>query len=424
MKNRIKIAIAGLGNRGKETYGDALMFLSEKAEIVALAEIIPERLQKAAEDFHVPQEMCFNSAEALLKQPKLADAILICTQDQQHVDHAIPALEKGYDVLMEKPISPSLEKCKELLEVAHRTGRKVIVCHVLRYSPFYRKIKDILDSNILGELQSIQAIENVCYWHQAHSFVRGNWRNSDTTSPMILQKCCHDLDLMVWLTGKQCKQISSFGTLGHFKPECAPEGAAMRCLDNCLAKENCPYDAEKIYISGKIGIANGNTKWPCSVLTINPTVDSIYEALKTGPYGRCVYYCDNNVVDHQVVNMEMENGLTITLTMSAFTAKGGRYMIYMGTQGSMIADMAKNQIEVQPFGKDSFVIDFNLEGRDGHGGGDAVLIEEFVDELLNPGQSVCITSIDASMESHFMAFASEESRLHNGLSINMDEYRK
>lgn len=424
MKNILKIAIIGLGNRGRETYGAALNQLPEKAKIVAVAEILPERLEQAAKEFCIPKEMCFESAEEFLKQPKMADAVLVCTQDRQHVAHAIPALELGYDVLLEKPISPSEEDCKTLLEVAHRTGRKVIVCHVLRYSPFYRKIKEILDSGILGELRTIQAIENVCYWHQAHSFVRGNWRNSQTTSPMILAKCCHDMDLMVWLTGKKCERVSSFGSLSHFKPERAPAGAAKRCLDGCLAKESCPYDAEKIYMKHeRIGIENGNTDWPVCVLSINPTSESVYEAIKTGPYGRCVYHCDNDVVDHQIVNMEMEGGLTVNFTMTGFTAGSGRYTVYMGTHGSMVADMAKNTIEVTPFGKPTEVIDFNLTGRDGHGGGDSVLIEEFLEELQTPGHLDSITSIDASMESHFIAFAAERSRLKNGKCIDMSEIR-
>lgn len=424
MENIIKIAIIGLGNRGRETYGAALSQLPQKAKIVAVAEILPERLAQAAKEFNLPKESCFESAEEFLKQPKMADAVLVCTQDQQHVAHAIPALELGYDVLLEKPISPSEDDCKSLLETAHRTGKKVVVCHVLRYSPFYRKIKEVLDSGILGELRTIQAIENVCYWHQAHSFVRGNWRNSETTSPMILAKCCHDMDLMVWLTGKRCKRVSSFGSLSHFKPECAPKGAAKRCLDRCLAKESCPYDAEKIYIKHKrIGIENGNTDWPNCVLSLNPTVESIYDAIKTGPYGRCVYHCDNNVVDHQIVNLEMEDGLTINFTMTGFTAGSGRYSVFMGTHGSMVADMSKNTISITPFGGETEVIDFNLNGRDGHGGGDSVLIEEFLEELKNPGHLDSITSIDASMESHFIAFAAEQSRLANGKCINMNEIR-
>ena len=308
--SRITIAIAGLGSRGKDAYAQALAQMPERAKVVAIADPDAAKVREVARQFEIPAERCFDSAEALLAELRLADALVLCTQDRQHVPQAIPALRKGYDILMEKPISPDLAQCKEILAVARETGRKVVVCHVLRYAPFYRKIKEVLDSGVLGELMSIQAIENVGYWHQAHSFVRGNWRSKEETSPMFLQKCCHDMDLMVWLTGKSCVRLSSFGSLGHFRPENAPAGAAKRCLDGCQAKDRCPYDAEKIYItSEKTGVAQGKTGWPCDVLTLHPTEASIRQAIQEGPYGRCVYFCDNDVVDHQVVNLEMEGGL-------------------------------------------------------------------------------------------------------------------
>lgn len=421
MESIITIAIAGMGNRGWETYASALKKLPEQAEITAIAEWDPQKRQEAAKDLNLPPERCFASAEELLEQDKLADVLLVCTQDRQHVDHAIPAMEKGYHILMEKPISPSPEKCRELLEVSRRTGRKVVVCHVLRYSPFYRKIKEILDSGMLGELMTIQSIENVGYWHQAHSFVRGNWRNSESTSPMILAKCCHDMDLMVWLSGKRCEKVSSFGSIGHFSPEHAPEGAAKRCLDGCLAKENCPYDAEKIYISNKsTGVAHGHNGWPCSILDIHPTEESIRRALETGPYGRCVYFCDNNVVDHQVVNLEMEDGLTINFTMTGFTGDGGRFTKYMGTRGSMIADLQAKTIRIMPFGQDMILYDFNQTEEDmaGHGGGDEVLVKEFLD-YIRGAQPDGITSLEVSIESHLIAFAAEESRVNGGRCIEI-----
>ncbi len=423
--NPITIAIVGLGSRGKDAYAQALKQLPDRAKIVAIADTDPAKVREVAQDFSIPENLCLPSAEDLLAREKLADVLLVCTQDRQHVGHAIPALEKGYDVLLEKPISPDPDQCKALLETARRTGRKVVVCHVLRYSPFYRRIKAVLDSGVLGTLQAIQGIENVTYWHQAHSFVRGNWRNSETTSPMFLQKCCHDMDLMVWLTGRRCVQVSSFGSLGHFTPDHAPAGAARRCLDGCGAKANCPYDAEKIYITNpRTGVALGNDDWPCNVLTLHPTEETIRAALETGPYGRCVYFCDNNVVDHQVVNLEMEGGLTVSFTMCAFTADGGRTTKFMGTHGSMIADMSRNTIEVRPFGGETTLYDFNLEKErmTGHAGGDSVLIQEFLD-YIQGAQPEGITSLEASMESHFIAMAAEESRIHGGRCISLTQYR-
>ena len=422
----ITIAIAGLGSRGKDAYAHALSQLSHRAKIVALADPDPEKLAQAKAFPGLEDAVCFDSAEAMLAQPKLADAMVICTQDRQHVPQALTALERGYDVLLEKPISPDLAECKALLEKSRVTGRKVVVCHVLRYSPFYRKVKEVLDSGVLGRLMSIQAIENVCYWHQAHSFVRGNWRSSTETSPMFLAKCCHDMDLMVWLTGKKCVRLSSFGSLAHFCRENAPEGAAARCLEGCKARDTCPYDAEKIYLTNQsTGVLRGKTGWPCNILSLEPTEESIRKAIAEGPYGRCVYFCDNDVVDHQVVNLEMEEGLTVNFTMCAFTATGGRYTNYMGTQGNMIADMDKNTITVTPFGGQPVVYDFNAikSKMVGHAGGDSVIVTEFLDYL--EGQMPDgITTLADSMESHFIAMAAEESRVACGRVVEMEAYRK
>ena len=424
MEKVITIAVAGYGLRG-QCYSQYTLEHPDTMKVVAVADIVREKVDAAKQLFNLPEQMCFDSAEQMLEQPKLADLMFICTQDRQHVPMALAALEKGYHVLLEKPISPELSECIELQKKAHEKNRVVTVCHVLRYAPFYRKIKEVLDSGVLGDLMSIQAIENVGYWHQAHSFVRGNWRSKGETSPMFLQKCCHDMDLMVWLTGKSCLRLSSFGSLAHFRPEHAPAGAAKRCLDGCQAKDRCPYDAEKIYITNeKTGVAQGKTGWPCDVLTLHPTEASIRQAIQEGPYGRCVYFCDNDVVDHQVVNLEMEGGLTVNFTMSAFTAGGGRYTNFMGAMGDMIADMAKNTVTVTPFGGKPTVYDFNLskERMSGHAGGDSVLIGDFLDYL----QGQCppsITTLEASMESHFMALAAEESRIHGGQVIELASFR-
>ena len=218
---KIRIAIAGYGSRGS-CYGEALLEMKDRAEVVALAEPRADRLAAAAKEHGVAQDMCFDSVEKMLEQPKLADAMVLCTQDRQHVPQAIVALRKGYDLLMEKPISPVEEDLKKIVQVARECGRKVLVCHVLRYTPFFGKIKEIIDSGLIGEIVAIQTLENVGYWHQAHSFVRGNWRNDQETSPMIMQKCCHDLDYLVWLSGQRCARVSSFGSLKHFRAPCAP----------------------------------------------------------------------------------------------------------------------------------------------------------------------------------------------------------
>ena len=428
MNKKMKVALAGLGSRGKDTYAPTAKLFPDKMEIVAIADIDPAKVQEVAKEYHIPEEMCFSSAEELIAQDKLADIMFITTQDKQHVEQAIPALKKGYHLLLEKPISPKPEECREIVKVAKEYNRQVIVCHVLRYTPIYSKLKDILDTGVIGDIVSVMSIENVGYWHQAHSFVRGNWRNSETTSPMILQKCCHDMDLLLWLTGKTCESVSSFGDTYLFKEECAPKGAALRCMDGCKAREDCPYDAEKIYLEHhKIGAKTGYTEWPLDVLTLHPSVETITEAIKTGPYGRCVYHCDNNVVDHQIVNMKMTDGTTISHTMCGFTATGSRYAKFMGTKGEIIADMTENTIKITVFGqKDTEVIDISNIATDfsGHGGGDNRMVEEFLDMLINEtGATKRTTSVEQSVESHYCALAAEESRINGGKVIFLDKYR-
>ncbi len=422
----VRIAIAGVGSRGKNAYGLELLNMKDRAKVVAVADIDPERLALAGDAHGVPDEMRFPSAEAMLAMPKLADAMLVCTQDRQHVPHAVAALKKGYDVMMEKPISPKLEDLQEITKVARENGRRVVVCHVLRYTPFFQTIKKTIDSGVLGEVVSIQALENVRYWHQAHSFVRGNWRREEDTSPMILAKCCHDLDYLVWLCGKKCERVSSYGSLMYFKKSNAPEGAALRCTQGCKAKESCPYDAEKIYLTNKdTGILCGNVEWPIDVLAENPTEEKIRHAIEAGPYGRCVFHCDNDVVDHQIVNMQMEGGASLSLTMSAFTSIGGRTIKVMGTLGDLWGDMHENKIRIGVFGKEPQVIDLGKEEKDfaGHGGGDRLLMEQFVDLMQGKKPDGTITTLETSVESHLVALAAEKSRLGDGTSIEIAPMR-
>jgi len=428
MSKKLKVALAGLGSRGKDSYAPTALVYPDRMEITAIADIDPAKVADVAEKYGVPEEMCFFSAEDMLVQDKLADVMFITTQDRQHVGQAISALRKGYDLLLEKPISPDLDECRELLAAAKQYGRQIVVCHVLRYTPFFMKVKELLDQGTIGDIATIMAVENVGWYHQAHSFVRGNWANSNTTSPMILQKCCHDMDLYLWLSGKTCEAVTSFGSTYLFKPEKAPKGCTSRCMDGCAVKAECPFDAEKIYMDNdQTGVRKGKTGWPLDVLALYPVEETIMEAIKTGPYGKCVYHCDNNVVDHQVVNLNMTDGSTMSLTMSGFTASNSRYCKFMGTAGEIIGDMEANTITILPFGKPSEVIDVSKLSDDfsGHAGGDVRLVKEFLNlisgEEISAGQ---ITSIEHSMESHYIALAAEESRVNGGQVIELDTYRR
>lgn len=419
---RITVALAGLGNRGLQAYGTELLRLADRVKITAVADIDPEKRSYAQKLFALDESHCFSSAEDLLAQPRLADVLFITTQDRQHVAHAIPALYLGYDIVLEKPISPDVDEIHAILKVQQETGKQVIVCHVLRYTPFYTTLKELLDSNVIGRVITIQAAENVGYYHHAHSFVRGNWRRADTTSPMILQKCCHDFDIFLWLTGKTPQQVSSFGSLTFFTEAHAPEGSTDYCLGGCQTKESCLFDAEKIYLTNaRTGFLQGHYGWPNDVVAFNPTEQKLRENLKAGPYGRCVFHCDNTVVDHQVVNVALSDDVLVNFTMSAFSPDISRTTRIMGTTGCIFADTARNSITVEPFGKAPYQVTIPVqEEGSGHGGGDAGLVREAIDYFLHPEhKSIRLSSLEVSVGSHLIALGAEASRLENGKPINI-----
>ena len=421
----ITFAICGCGSRGLEAYATYQKHHPEQMKIVAGADNRPDRLALLREWYGVEESMCFASDEELLAQPKLADVMLIATQDRQHVPAALKALDKGYHVLLEKPISPELSECRQLLEKARETGKLVVVCHVLRYTPFYAALEELVRRGDIGKLETIDAVEHVGYWHYAHSFVRGNWRRTDETSPMILAKSCHDMDILRWLAGGRCLKVQSFGALDHFRAENAPEGAAERCLE-CPHKDTCVFSAETIYITGRhCGFRRGAKGWPNTVVAGDtPSEENLYEALRTGPYGRCVYRCDNDVVDHQTVNLEFENNIHATFTMTAFTEQCRRTIKLTGTMGEIDGDLEHNTLTVYRFGKEAEVISLNDQKSEfaGHGGGDAGLMGQFC-RMAAGDSGECLTSIDASVESHVMALAAEASRLRGGETVTLADFK-
>ncbi len=416
------VAIAGLGGRGYHTYAKYRHLHPERMKIVAIADVDREKVELCGEEFSVPRSGRFLSAESMLAREKLADVMIIATQDYQHKKHAIAALERGYDLLLEKPVAMTPEDCEEIECAAVKANRMVVVCHVLRYTTFFRTVKEIIDSGKIGQVQSLQATENVGYWHQAHSFVRGNWRSDLLETPMIVQKCCHDFDMIAWLIGKPCISVSSYGALSYFTAENAPANSSDRCC-SCRAREDCPYDAHKIYFDNRdIGfIGAGNTGWPCDILAENPTAEKLEEALRTGPYGKCVFRCDNTVVDHQVTNMLFEGGITASLTMTGFTAKNFREYKVFGTLGEIVADQESNTVTLTPFGEPSVVYDINRLADDlsGHGGGDNRMLDEMFEALERGGEVT--SSIRTSVRTHMMAFAAEKSRLEGGRVVPVSE---
>ena len=421
MKKPITMVIGGLGVRGYEVYASYAYRHPQNVTVVAVAD--PEKRAAAKARFHLPDSACYPDMETLLQQPHLADVAVIATQDRQHIAHALPALEKGYHLLLEKPISPDVRECIALRATAHRCGRVVAVAHVLRYTEIFSAVKQLLQQGAIGQLIHMDLIENVAYWHFAHSYVRGNWRRAEETSPMILAKSCHDMDILRWLADAPCESLSSVGGLSVFTGKNAPTGAADRCL-HCAIERSCPYSARRIYLENeKTGVLHGNTDWPCSVLDDHPTEQSITRALAEGPYGRCVYACDNDVADHQCVSMAFENGVCATFTVTAFTAECCRSLRAMGSLGELEIDMLNNRIMVRRFGEAEEVL--NLEKiRDkfaGHGGGDDRMMDAFVG-MLADGGTAPKTSIDVSVDSHIMAMAAEHSRLCGGQNVLLRDF--
>lgn len=414
----ITAVLAGAGQRGAQTYAEYALTHPGEFQVVAVAEPNEERRKELVLKHHIEEKNVFSDWKDLFQAGKLADCAMICTQDRFHAQPVKEALKLGYHVLCEKPMSPDAKECIEMGKYAEKYHKTLTICHVLRYSPFFTKLKEILDSGVIGEIVSIQHLESVCYWHQAHSFVRGNWRNSDESSPMILQKSCHDMDILNWLIGKKCIAVSSFGSLKYFKEENAPKGAGTRCLTDCKIEDTCPYSAAKIYLRDEEWYSDTIRK----VVSLKETPEALTQALKEGPYGRCVYRCDNNVVDHQVVNLQFEDGVTVSFTMSAFTQAGSRVMNIMGTMGQIVCDMEKSEIEVRDFLTGNITKTTVKTGNSGHSGSDEKFMKGFIKTVETDGE-FSLSSAEVSVGSHLMALAAEESRV-TGKTIYMDEFQK
>ena len=297
------LLVVGAGNRGT-TYAQYAAQAAGGAKVVGVAEPLADQRERMVEQHVIPREHAFDDWRAAAERDQFADATIIATQDAMHTEPAVAFLERGYHVLLEKPMAPTESECRCIVAAARATERIFAVCHVLRYTPVSRKIKQLVDAGAIGDVVTIDRLEPVGYWHQAHSFVRGHWRNEGASSFMLLAKGCHDLDWIRFVMGVPCRSVHSFGSLMHFQRDGKPSeaGDALRCLD-CAYEPKCPYSAKKIYLGR---LHQGHTRWPVVTLTNDLTEAGLTRALREGPYGRCVYECDNDVVDHQVVNMQFE----------------------------------------------------------------------------------------------------------------------
>ena len=415
---KLKVILIGAGNRGG-VYTDVMSDLPEQFQVVAVAEPRDSRRERIQQKHNLPDNMCFTDYKPLLALGKIADIALIATMDRDHFEPAMMAIDLGYDLMLEKPITPTPEECIALTENAKKHGVRVVICTVLRYTPLFIKLKEIIDSGRIGKVMSINHEECVEFVHQSHSFVRGNWGNSERSSVMLLQKSCHDIDILQWLLGKKCKKVQSFGSLSYFTAENAPEGAPERCIEGCPVSDTCIYNSVKLYLES-------DSNWFRSAATklVKSSDEDVKKSLLESNYGKCVFHCDNDVVDHQTVNMLFEDDVTVTFTMNAFNT-GGRYINIYGTKGEIRAALkgdapirvydivSKETEEIPSSGTDGVL--------GGHGGGDAGIVRTLYSYMVGEYNGVSVPTIEESCYNHLITFAAEHAR-NTGTVVDVEEY--
>lgn len=419
MPEPVTLALIGAGNRGADIYGGYIRRADPDARITAVADPDPVRRERAAAAHGVAPERAFSSWQELLGRGRIADALIIATPDALHVEPAKAALALGYDILLEKPIAPTLAGVLELAEAARDAPGRITVAHVLRHARFFETLKRLLDDGRIGQLAHVQHTENIGHWHFAHSYVRGNWRREAEASPMILAKACHDLDVLRWLVGRPCERVASYGGLRHFRRENAPAGSTDRCTGGCAVERVCPYSAIRIYLER----FEARPTWPNTVLTPEPDPASLLEALREGPYGRCVYRSDNDVADHQTVSLRFEGGVAASLTVSAFTEENTRTLHLMGSHGEIHGHMDRGELILHDFAhgtRETIEVPVTAEG---HLEADEGLMRDFLARLRGGATGPAPTDLEASIESHLMAFAAERAR-GQGVGVELRALRE
>jgi predicted dehydrogenase len=399
----VSLLIVGAGSRGS-TFADWVRRHPERARVAAVAEPRAVYRDRLADAHDVRAGRRFADWREAAAAGRLADAVVIATLDREHTEPALEFAAQGYAMLIEKPLAPTAEECETIAGAVQAAGVVAAVAHVLRYTPYTRLLKRVLDGGAVGEIVSIDHLEPVGFHHHAHSYVRGNWRREDETGPMLLAKCCHDIDWLSFLIGRRCTAVSSFGNLRHLRPEQRPDGAGERCVE-CAIEPGCAFSARKLYL----GMAErGETGWPVEVVAWPPTPENVERALREGRYGRCVWACDNDVVDHQVVNLEYDGGATASFTMTAFTRMRPRETRIFGTRGELygdgyairVYDFLTRETTEHPVG--------DVSG--GHDGGDDGVIADFVAAVAAGDPALVPTTPVETLESHRIAFAAEASR--------------
>ncbi|MBQ7741186.1 MAG: Gfo/Idh/MocA family oxidoreductase [Eubacterium sp.] len=429
MSNKpVTAIIVGAGHRAF-VYSELAKTNPEMLKIVGVADPNKTRQKKAMEYFGFGEDMCFDSAEELAKHGKLADTVINGTMDEQHLATAVPLLDAGYDMLLEKPFATNESEMRQIVEAARRNNSKVMICHVLRYTPFYYSIKERIASGELGDIINIQTTEHVSYHHLSTSYIRGKWGNSDRChTTMLLAKCCHDIDLMMWfMSDTKPVKISSFGSKFQFKPENAPEGAGTICMKDCPLVDTCDFSTKRLYIDHPDRWAF--YVWDALEDKENPTMEDKIELMKSdNPYARCIYKCDNNVVDHQSVLVNFESGATGTHNMVGGSAEPRRYIHIVGTKGELFGNFEDSKYTVLKINPspdahneecDVEEVDLRVTGDmvgayGGHGGGDEKLAADFVMYIRGEKPSLACTSIFDSEAGHLCVYKADESREDGG----------
>ena len=421
----VSLIVVGAGQRGTG-YARWARRHPERSTVVAVAEPSPVRRARLAAEHGITPANAVTDWTELAGRARLADAVLICTQDRMHADPAEAFAALGYHILLEKPMAPDEAGCRRIVAAVEKAGVMLAVGHVMRYTPYTRAVKQIADSGQLGDIMSVQHLEPVGFWHQAHSYVRGNWRRSDLATSMLMAKSCHDLDWLQYILGRAPLRVSSFGSLTHFTAANRPPGAADQCVA-CPVEPDCPYSAPRLY-HGLLD--RGARGWPLSVVIDDFSPEALDEALVAGPYGRCVYACDNDVVDHQVVALEFPGATTGaittgTFTMTAFTEAGHRRTRLLGTRAELAGDgetirvydfLTRAERTVTPAAAGG------MSAAGGHGGGDAGLMDAFTAAVATGNRALISSGPRESLASHLAVFAAERARL-NGTVENIDPER-
>jgi predicted dehydrogenase len=410
LKNHLRVAVIGAGVRGT-SLARKVISSEFSAEVVAVAEPDEEKRQCFAEEFNIPDNATFTSWEELSNRFDKCDAAIIATLDNQHTGPALACLNRGWNILIEKPLADRFDDCLQIDKAQEVKHVVVAVCHTLRFMYGFRKVKQFLDKGTIGQLIHIEHFEAIGNFRFVHNYVRGRWAKENNNTFLLLHKCCHDIDYINWLIKEPCKRVSSFGSLQYFKQSNAPVGSTSRCADNCMVIDTCPYSALRIYVESSL------EEWPAKEICKVHTREAHKKAVKNGPYGLCAWRAKNDVVDHQVVMMEFEGGTTATCTLSGYSATNGRRIRLQGTHGEMVFDEALGTITIKRFSeRESEII--RIAATTLYHPEDKVIVDDWISSIL-VSTPVAVDTKEA-VRTHAVVFAAEISRREKR-TVEMEE---